>query len=129
MRYPLLLLPSRKIKTALKFNLNDDGSHFFQATFLNQTWLRWNESNEGTTLFNKYSPTTFDIGLRRTRVQLFGQITDRVFIMIPVIQICCISALSCSWIYPLIKKKAPQSATTLGILIPIMAQITFVITE
>ncbi|MGZ3867434.1 MAG: hypothetical protein ACXVC2_13035, partial [Bacteroidia bacterium] len=69
-----------KEKSALKFNLNEDGSHFFQATFLNQTWLRWNESNEGTTLFNKYSPTTFDIGLRRTRVQLFGQITDRVFI-------------------------------------------------
>ncbi len=69
-----------KEKSALKFNLNEDGSHFFQATFLNQTWVRWNESNEGTTLFNKYSPSTFDIGLRRTRIQMFGQITDRTFI-------------------------------------------------
>ena len=67
-------------KNALKVNLNADGSHYFQATFLNQTWLRFNESNDGTTLFNKNAPTTFDVGIRRTRIQLFGQITDRTFI-------------------------------------------------
>lgn len=67
-------------KSGLKFNLNSDGSHYVQATFLNQTWLRFNESNDGTTLFNKNAPTTFDIGLRRTRIQLFGQITDRTFV-------------------------------------------------
>ena len=70
----------KKEKNALKFNLNDDGSHFFQITFLNQVWLRYNESNSGTTLFNKPAPGTFDIGLRRTRIQMFGQITDRTFI-------------------------------------------------
>ena len=70
----------KKDKNALKFNLNDDGSHYFQATFLNQTWLRYNESNLGTTQFNKNAPETFDIGLRRTRIQLFGQINDRTFI-------------------------------------------------
>jgi hypothetical protein len=57
----------KKDKNALKFNLNDDGSHYFQATFLNQTWLRFNESNPGTTTFGKITPSTFDIGLRRTR--------------------------------------------------------------
>lgn len=67
-------------KTALKFNINTDGTHYFQAVFLNQTWIRFNESDDGTTLFSKKAPTTFDIGLRRTRVQLFGQITDRAFI-------------------------------------------------
>jgi hypothetical protein len=67
-------------KTALKFNINADGSHFIQATFLNQTWVRFNESNPGTTQFQKNTPTTFDIGLRRTRLQLFGQINDRTFI-------------------------------------------------
>lgn len=66
-------------KSALKFNLNADGSHYFQATFLNQVWFRFNESNDGTTLFNKSASSTFDIGLRRTRVQFFGQITDRTF--------------------------------------------------
>lgn len=67
-------------KNALKFNLNSDGSHYFQASFMNQTWVRFNESDPGTTLFSKPAPNTFDIGLRRTRIQLFGQITDRTFI-------------------------------------------------
>jgi hypothetical protein len=67
-------------KSALKFNLNADGSHYFQATFMNQTWVRYNESNDGTTLFQKNAPSTFDIGLRRTRIQLFGQMTDRAFV-------------------------------------------------
>ena len=69
-----------KEKTALKFNINNDGSHYFQVTFLNQTWIRFNESNDSSTLFNKNAPNTFDIGLRRTRIQMFGQITDRTFI-------------------------------------------------
>jgi hypothetical protein len=64
----------------LKFNLNESGSHFFQATFLNQTWLRYNQSNPGTTVQGEPADNTFDIGLRRTRIQLFGQITDRTFI-------------------------------------------------
>src|SRR6218665_3184444 len=67
-------------KSALKFNLNADGSLYFQATFLNQVWLRYNESNDGSTLFQKKAPSTFDIGLRRTRIQLFGQITERTFL-------------------------------------------------
>lgn len=67
-------------KSALKFNLNESGSKYFQVTFCNQTWLRWTESNEGTTQFGKSAPSTFDIGLRRTRIQMFGQITDRTFI-------------------------------------------------
>ncbi len=70
----------KKEKNALKFNLNDDGSHYFQVTFLNQTWARFNQSNDSTTQFNKTSPSTFDIGLRRTRMQMFGQITDRAFV-------------------------------------------------
>lgn len=67
-------------KSALKFNINTEGTHYIQAVFLNQTWLRFNESNDGTTLFSKKVPSTFDIGLRRTRIQLLGQITDRTFI-------------------------------------------------
>jgi hypothetical protein len=67
-------------KEALKFNLNQDGSHFFQVTLLNQTWLRFNQSNAGTTILSKPAENSFDIGLRRTRIQLFGQINDRCFI-------------------------------------------------
>jgi hypothetical protein len=63
----------------MKLKLNDDGSHFLKWTFTNQVWLRFNESNPGTTVLGERDPRTVDIGLRRTRVQFFGQITDHVF--------------------------------------------------
>lgn len=66
-------------KNEIKLNLSADGSRYIKATFLNQVWLRFNESNPGTTVMGKPEEQTFDIGLRRTRLQLFGQITDRVF--------------------------------------------------
>jgi hypothetical protein len=64
----------------LKLKLNDDGSHYFQITFLNQTWLRFNENNPGTTLEGDLKKHTIDIGLRRTRIQMFGQLSDRAFV-------------------------------------------------
>ncbi|GAB3934287.1 hypothetical protein [Larkinella terrae] len=67
-------------KNELKYNLNESGSHFFKVTFLNQTWLRLNQSNPGTTVVGDPKDNTFDIGLRRTRIQLFGQINDRVLL-------------------------------------------------
>jgi len=69
-------------KSELKYNLNASGSHFFKATFLNQTWLRYDQSNPGTTVLGEAAPQTLDIGLRRTRMQLFGQISDRAFVYI-----------------------------------------------
>ncbi len=62
-----------------KLKFNEDGSHYVKLAFLNQLWLRHNESNPGTTVFGTPKSTTYDIGLRRTRIQLFGQISDRVF--------------------------------------------------
>lgn len=67
-------------KDALKFNLNESGSHFFQAVFLNQTWLRFTDYNPGTTIEGQAKDAGFDIGLRRTRIQLYGHLTDRVFL-------------------------------------------------
>ncbi len=69
-----------KEKDAIKFNFNEEGTHYFQVTFSNQTWLRFNESNHGTTVQGKEKANTFDIGLRRTRIQMFSQVTDRVFL-------------------------------------------------
>jgi hypothetical protein len=63
----------------LRLKLNESGSHYIKATILNQVWLRYNESNPGTTVLGDPASETFDIGLRRTRLQLYGQITDRVF--------------------------------------------------
>lgn len=67
-------------RNELKYNLNADGSHYFKATFLNQTWVRFNQSNPGTTVIQEPRAETVDIGLRRTRIQLYGQINDRTFL-------------------------------------------------
>jgi hypothetical protein len=66
-------------KSELKYNLSQDGTKYLKATFLNQVWFRWNESNPGTTVNGEPQNHTLDIGLRRTRLQLFGQLTDHVF--------------------------------------------------
>jgi len=63
----------------LKLNLNETGSHYIKATFLNQVWFRYNQSNPGTRVLSDPTSQTFDIGLRRTRFQMYGQMTDRVF--------------------------------------------------
>jgi hypothetical protein len=63
----------------LRYNLNESGSHYIKATFTNQVWFRFNQNNPGTTVLSDSKSSTFDIGLRRTRMQLFGQLTDRIF--------------------------------------------------
>ncbi|GAB3168592.1 hypothetical protein [Telluribacter humicola] len=63
----------------IRYNFNPSGTHYIKATFLNQTWLRLNNSNPGTTVMGDPRDQAFDIGLRRTRLQLFGQLTDQVF--------------------------------------------------
>lgn len=62
----------------MKFNLNESGSLFLKPGVLNQTWIRWNQSNSGSTLAGSPTDQTFDIGLRRTRFTLVGQVTDRI---------------------------------------------------
>lgn len=63
----------------LKIKFNDDGSHYLKATIAAQVWGRYNENNPGTTIYGFESPSTFDIGLRRVRSQIFGKIHDKVF--------------------------------------------------
>ena len=72
------LAPKKELEE-LRLKLNEDGSHYIKATILNQVWLRYNQSNPGTTVLGDPTSETFDIGLRRTRLQLYGQIADRVF--------------------------------------------------
>ncbi len=71
--------PKPAARPMLRLNLSDDGKQFIQVTFLNQLWLRYNDSNPGTSVYGTAKPSTFDVSLRRTRIQLFGQLTDRVF--------------------------------------------------
>lgn len=71
--------PPKKEIDELRLKLNDDGSHFLKLTFLNQVWFRYNQSNPETMVLGEPKDNTFDIGLRRTRVQFFGQLSDHVF--------------------------------------------------
>jgi hypothetical protein len=63
----------------LRFNFTDDGKEYIKFTFLNQTWLRYTDANPGTMVNGYDKQQIFDIGLRRTRMQLYGQIFPRVF--------------------------------------------------
>lgn len=74
-----LLAPAQTLKDD-RFTLNQDGSRYVKFTLLNQAWARYNQSNTGTRLYKTDLPQTFDIGIRRFRIQFFGQLTDRVFI-------------------------------------------------
>ena len=67
-------------KKELKFNLNEDGSHYFKFTGLTQVWLRYDQSNPGSAIYGDPAANTFDIGIRRLRFQAFGQLSDRVFV-------------------------------------------------
>ena len=73
--------PKAKSNTVeeMKLKLNEDGSHYLKWTFLNQVWLRYNDSNPGTLVMNEAANQTVDLGLRRTRIQFFGQLSDHVF--------------------------------------------------
>lgn len=77
--YKLLAQEKPTETNELRFNLNSEGNHYIKATFLNQIWFRYDQSNPGTRVLNESAPHTFDIGLRRTRFQFYGQLTDRVF--------------------------------------------------
>lgn len=62
-----------------KLYLNEDGSNYVKLTFLTQAWLRVADYNPGTTIYGVEKNSGTDIGIRRYRVQLYGQLTDRVF--------------------------------------------------
>ncbi|MES2629328.1 MAG: hypothetical protein V4616_10220 [Bacteroidota bacterium] len=67
-------------RNQLRFNLDSSGNRFIKATLINQVWVRFNQNNPGSQQFGYDLPAnSFDVGIRRLRFQLFGQLTDRVF--------------------------------------------------
>lgn len=67
-------------KKDLRINLKSDGSKYVKFTMTNQTWIRFNESNPGTIVSSVPKPETFDIGVRRLRFQIIGQIHPKFLI-------------------------------------------------
>lgn len=66
-------------KTGLIFNLNENGSQYIQATGLAQIWLRHTDVNPGSTINGYDVNKVNDIGIRRLRFQVFGQVTKNAF--------------------------------------------------
>ena len=57
----------------LQWNFGKDKKQFIRFNATAQIWNRWNESNPGTILENTPKPNTFDIGIRRLRLQVVAQ--------------------------------------------------------
>lgn len=64
----------------VKLFLNEEKTHWVKGTGLGQIWVRYTEFNPGSTVFGTEKAQAFDVGLRRVRYQVMGQITDQVFI-------------------------------------------------
>ncbi len=75
----------------LQWALNKDGSRYFRIALWLQVWTRAMQLNPGTTILD--DPTTpeqegdqpawyGDVGLRRARVLMFGEIIPRVFVLL-----------------------------------------------
>ena len=77
------LLAQTKAAGELKWFTNEEKGQFVKLTFCNQAWLRYAQNNPGSGVagnnaFQREAQTT-DIGLRRTRFQLMGKVSDRFF--------------------------------------------------
>ncbi|HBR12588.1 MAG TPA: hypothetical protein DD740_10430 [Chryseobacterium sp.] len=62
-----------------KILLNEDGSNFVKFTFMTQAWIRSADYNPGSTIDDVAKNSGTDIGIRRSAIQVYGQLTDRVF--------------------------------------------------
>jgi len=62
-----------------KLLLNENGDHYLKLSFVSQFWLRSGKYNPGSTVFGYAKERGTDIGIRRFRLQLFGQLTDKIF--------------------------------------------------
>ena len=62
----------------IKVYLRKDSSAYLQLNGLSQIWVRYNQSNPGTKVYDTPKDHTFDIGLRRWRFSLQGKITQKI---------------------------------------------------
>lgn len=79
-QHSIVIKKNKDISDALTVKLDTTGNRYIRFTVTNQIWMRFNESNPGTLVADKLMPYTFDIGIRRLRLQMIGQVSDRFFI-------------------------------------------------
>jgi hypothetical protein len=72
-----------KLKDGLKYYTDTkDSSHYVKLNVCNQIWARYTENNPYTTIEGKRQSYTSDVSVRRIRLVMTGQITDRVGIYV-----------------------------------------------
>lgn len=80
---PLILLLALQMRGQSlkdgKFMIDDTGEHYIRIAFVSQFWARTGTYNPGTSVFGFAKDKGTDYGIRRFRIQLMGQLTDRVF--------------------------------------------------
>ncbi len=59
-----------------------DSSRWVLFNVLAQPWLRYNESNPGTTVAGELAESTVDVGIRRMRLVMTFQVTDRALLFV-----------------------------------------------
>lgn len=64
----------------LKWDLNDEGSHWIKMHTYIQLWARYNDNNPGTLIFDEPETSTSDVSIRRFRLALQAQLTDKLFV-------------------------------------------------
>lgn len=62
-----------------KWKLNASGSNYIKCNVVGQMWLRYAELNPGSKIGNSVEENYFDIGMRRLRFSVFGQLTNRLY--------------------------------------------------
>ncbi|MGZ5247535.1 MAG: hypothetical protein ACXWV5_10870, partial [Flavitalea sp.] len=86
--FAFILLFSGKVTAQFwkdrKIQLNEDGSEYIKFTLLNQVWLRNTNLNPGSTIYGYPKKNYSDIGIRRLRMQMMSQLSDRAFIYVQV---------------------------------------------
>lgn len=66
----------------LKVNMSPDGSKYFRIINWHQVWTRYNRNNTGSQrVAGDPESSTFDVGLRRSRVLLYAQLNPRFLII------------------------------------------------
>jgi len=66
----------------MRIKFDKDGNHFLKINIWSQTWIRDIQNNPGTAVNGDPQKNTLDIGFRRMRLQMYGQVSPRFLFML-----------------------------------------------
>ncbi len=70
------------VANGLHFKFNESGSQYLRINIWMQTWFREIENNPGTAVNHDPQDWTLDAGIRRMRIQMYGQMSPRFLLML-----------------------------------------------